>query len=298
MRWPWKSKNNLYTGTHNTYLNWWKKETGDSWLERFSRHHNIQPFTLCSVFGERQEIRKQSPLVFFSCENLQDRFTEYQDHLKGIADLRIGFEHNTDSDYFRFPLWLLYYTDPESHNPGKKFTELMNREWRGPRPISCSLIARHDNRGNGAGLRQLAGETLESVTNVEYAGTFNNNTTRLTQEYDNHTNYYLRDCLFNICLENSNERGYVTEKIWRPLLNGAIPIYWGANMTPEPEVLNPNSFIPFNPEAPLQTANKVNQLLSNDRERQSFVNQRKTQPQAEDWINSKLDELRIRLQEL
>lgn len=284
--------------THNNYVNWWTVEPPDSWIERFCRFRSIQPLNFASVFGQREKVKKKGPVVFFSCENLQDRFTEYDDHLQGIADLRIGFEHRDERDYLRFPLWLLYYTDPESPNPGKKFQSLVNRKWLGPRPIPCSLIARHDDRGNGAGLRKLAGETIQTVTDVEFAGAFNNNTKSLKEDYDNHTNYYLRDCHFNICLENSNARGYVTEKIWRPLLNGAIPIYWGSDMMPEPDVLLPSSFIPFDPSNPQACAKQVSELLSNHNLRDEFVNQQKTTTQAKDWINEKLLELESRLKDL
>jgi hypothetical protein len=284
--------------THNHYVNWWKAENPDSWLERFCRFRSIQPLTFASVFGQRETIKKKGPLVFFSCENLQDRFTEYSDHLEGIADLRLGFEHRHESDYLRLPLWLIYFTEPESKNPGEQFENLLNRKWLGPRPISCSLIARHDDRGNGAGLRRLAGETIQTVTEVQFAGAFNNNTNSLKRKYDNHTNYYLRDCHFNICLENSNGPGYVTEKIWRPMLNGAIPIYWGSDMQPEPEVLASSSFIPFDPNNPQHASNNVAELLRSRKLIEDFVNQPKTTSTCCDWIDHRLNLLERSLKAL
>lgn len=284
--------------THHHYHNWWKQENENAWLEQFSRKRNIPPLHFSSVFGDRNSLIFSGRHVFYSCENVQDRFKDYSDHLKGVADLRIGFDYIEDSDYLRFPLWLMYYTDPDSHSPGKDFVKLMNREWRGPRPIPCSLIARHDDRGNGAGLRAKAGRSLEAITPVQYAGKFNNNSKALKRTYDNHTNYYLRDCQFNICLENSNHPGYVTEKVWRPILNGAIPIYWGSDLMPEPDVLSSQAFIPFNPESPEECAKQVEQLLRNQNHLEQFVNQDRTTTNAAEWIDSKLDELEFRLKSI
>ena len=236
--------------------------------------------------------------MFFSCENVQDRFKEYSDHMKGVADLRIGFDYNEDPDYLRFPLWLMYYTNPESTSPGREFVQLMNREWRGPRPITCSLIARHDDRGNGAGHRATAGRALEAITRVQYAGAFKNNSESLNRDYDNHTNYYLRDCQFNICLENSNHRGYVTEKIWRPILNGAVPIYWGSDLEPETDVLRPSAFIPFDPQHTDKCIKQVEPLMRNLNLWEQFVNQDRTTPGAADWIDNKLEQLETRLKSI
>lgn len=297
MKWHILKRRDKSITTH-TYHNWWKAENENSWLERFSRKRNIPPLNFSSVFGDRQNLKIKEKHVFFSCENLQDRFEPYSDHLKGIAHLRLGFDHIEDHDYLRFPLWLIYFTDPESDSPGRDFVRLMSREWRGPRPINCSLIARHDKRGNGAGLRKLAGETLETITDIQYAGEFKNNTNSLTRLYDNHTDYYLRDCKFNICLENSNHTGYVTEKIWRPILNGAIPIYWGSNSMPEPQVLLQSSFIPFHPKHPNKCASQVKELLQDQLKWEDFVNQRKVTDQAADWIDNKLNELTVKLRSL
>lgn len=41
---------------------------------------------------------------------------------------------------------------------------------------------------------------------------------------------------FYLAFENSRSESYVTEKLWQPLLMGAIPIYWGAP--------NVNDFLP------------------------------------------------------
>lgn len=50
---------------------------------------------------------------------------------------------------------------------------------------------------------------------------------------------------FYLAFENSQLEGYVTEKVWEPLLMGAIPIYWGA-----PDI---NDFLPH-PDAVIRVS--------------------------------------------
>ena len=53
-----------------------------------------------------------------------------------------------------------------------------------------------------------------------------------------HTIEFYSKHIFNISFENSMGRGYTTEKLWLPLISGAIPIYWG----------DPDAAKYFNPE--------------------------------------------------
>ena len=46
---------------------------------------------------------------------------------------------------------------------------------------------------------------------------------------------------FVMAFENSNEDGYITEKIMNVYISGAIPIYWGSSKVKE--IFNPESFI-------------------------------------------------------
>ena len=51
----------------------------------------------------------------------------------------------------------------------------------------------------------------------------------------------LKDYQFTIAFENEKKKGYITEKIFQPLLVNSIPIYWGAPDVKE--YFNPDSFI-------------------------------------------------------
>jgi len=54
---------------------------------------------------------------------------------------------------------------------------------------------------------------------------------------------WLRNYRFNLCPENSNAEGYCTEKLFEAIYSGCVPIYWGANQSPEPDVLNQNAIL-------------------------------------------------------
>jgi len=53
-----------------------------------------------------------------------------------------------------------------------------------------------------------------------------------------------KDYKFGLAMENSNEDGYITEKIMNVYIGGAIPIYWGTSKIKE--IFNPDSFIYIN----------------------------------------------------
>ena len=39
---------------------------------------------------------------------------------------------------------------------------------------------------------------------------------------------YVKDFKFNLAYDNSDNRGWITEKMIHPMVVGTIPIYWGA----------------------------------------------------------------------
>lgn len=57
----------------------------------------------------------------------------------------------------------------------------------------------------------------------------------------------LRQHRFVLAVENSAERGYVTEKLLQAHLAGAVPVYWGGELPPEVAVFNPARIILVDP---------------------------------------------------
>lgn len=228
--------------------------------------------------------------IFFSCENLNDRFTDYADHLLTTWDKGLGFEFRPEENYLRFPLWIMYYVDPNSKNPGKDFEDKMNR----PATLKnnfTTLVASHDERGNGAGYRTLCYNNLKTIGPIFSGGKLLKNTSLLTTQFQDDANAFIGSSQFNIALENSNAKGYCTEKVFRPFLTGTIPIYWGDNQLPEPSVINQDALLFFNPEQPEQLMKQVEELRNDEKKLRDFSNQRRTVPGAADWVNDKLQKL-------
>ena len=112
--------------TRNQYESWWFKhgpKLNNSWLERFCEFHKIPPLQFISCFNKRESIHLSKNLknVFFAPENLNDRFKTFEDFMIGEVDFSMGFEELEHPKYLRFPLWLLYFTAPNTKDPGKEF---------------------------------------------------------------------------------------------------------------------------------------------------------------------------------
>ena len=276
-----------------SFIHWWPQPIEEIWLYQFCKKHSISETVFGSVFGPKTDVNKKFSKkrhVFFSCENLEDRFKEYGNHMLHEWDKGIGFEFRDDKNYMRFPLWLMYYVDPKAQNPGKDFEAKMNKPASQKKDFAA-MVASHDERGNGAGHRTLCFNLLSSVNHVLSAGKLLNNTDALKQDFNDDANAFIGSCRFNIALENSNARGYCTEKVFRAFLSGTIPIYWGDCQQPEPQVINQNALLLFDPENPGQLLNQIEELEQDESKRIEFANQRRTSAGAEDFVNNKLEEL-------
>jgi len=204
----------------------------------------------------------------------------------------MGFEHINAPNYLRFPLWIQYLTDPKSKDPGQELVDALSHDRFIDKSHFATLVASHDHRGNGRGLRAACFHQLQTEGEVLSGGGLLKNTELLQSAFDNDANRFIGSSMFNIALENSNQKGYCTEKIFRPLRMNTIPIYWGDEMNPEPEVLSPDCFIPFDPAQPELMLKEVQKLKANDSLRKAFLKQPKTTPHARDWVNDKVQSLR------
>lgn len=270
------------------------------WLYKFCQTRRIQNVLFGSVFGEKShlipKLMSNRQHVFFSCENLEDRFTEYDDHLLHEWDKGIGFEHRNEANYLRFPLWMMYYVDPESKTPGQGFVASMSKPTEA-KPNFATIVASHDTRGNGAGLRTSCFNSLSQIDKVTSGGQLLNNSNALKTEFNDDANAFIGSARFNIALENSNAKGYCTEKIFRPFLSGTIPIYWGDMMNPEPDIINQEAFILFNPENPDRTVQEVLELEKSPKRLLEFANQNRLVSNAGAWVDNLMDELERFLRE-
>lgn len=77
-------------------------------------------------------------------------------------------------------------------------------------------ISHHDVNG----IRRRIICLLNNISPVTCAGIFMNNSSELCVDYSDNKIEFLKNFKFNICPENSSERGYITEKIFESILGG------------------------------------------------------------------------------
>ena len=141
-------------------------------------------------------------------------------------------------------------------------------------------------------------QSANDICQVLSAGGVYNNTDLLRDAYKNRIDLFLQDCKFNICLENTNSEGYVTEKLFQSFVNGSIPIYWGSNGNPEPEILTGNGILFFNPERPKEIQHVLRELLHSKEALTSFLSKPVFKANAAFVIQNKLDVLKEELTRL
>lgn len=247
-------------------FNFWPlQKPEDLWFQLFIVQRGLLPagksVSIYSVFGDRFKMRFDllRPKIFFTGENKMYR-PNYQDHCLGDVQLSLGFEYIEHPRYLRFPLWYLYFI-----RPWYKLQDI--QEWVNALEVKahqqsfserqfCSMVAGHDP----AQTRGLVYQLITRYGYVASGGRFMNNTTLMWDAYDNDKVRFLEDYMYNIAFENSDCEGYVTEKIFHALLAGSIPIYWGSGNKPEPDILNQDRILFFDPQQPQLLEQKLSEL--------------------------------------
>jgi len=287
-------------------FNFWNlQKPADLWFYQFIQHHfgerlsKKNSIALFSVMGDRRKIRlnRSKVKVFFTGENTTI-WKDYKDHCIHEVDLSMGFEFIHVDNYLRFPLWLLYILDPRSDyqavkNSVHKISRINDERQSYPKRF-CSLVCRHD----GNGIRTEMFNLLSPVGQIDSAGPFLNNTNELRELYNNQKQEYIKNYKFNICPENSNTAGYVTEKLFESISAGCIPLYWG-NENPEPEVLNKNAILFYKgAEHSHELTTHVRELHYNEKLYREFISQETFVPTAAEYIWDRLNMLKEHLNRL
>ncbi len=288
------------------FFNFWEQEITDMWFLRFIQSRRLLDkypkitISFFSILGERFVFNwdKSKIKIFFSGENLQERFLSYSDHAlsNNKIDLSIGFEHLSDPRYIHFPLWLLFIIDPESSD--KKIIETVKElsyPIIGERPYFMSHISSWD----GMGIRNEMCNTLTNIEKVTCAGKFMHNDDSLHIKYKDNKIAYLKNFKFNICPENTNTKEYVTEKLFHSIQAGCIPIYWGADNKPEPEILNKDAILFWEKgsknEQLIETIIELNQ---SQKKMKDFMMQPRLTEEAPEKILTMINELEIKLKQI
>ena len=176
-----------------------------------------------------------------------------------------GRHTDFDKKIINFPLFI-YYIYSNHYLP----YFIKNEEIRDvPKKNICAIIS----NGN-SNERNYFLDKLEKKINIDYAGRFRNNITRIEGSYNSNElfNFYSQ-YKFVICIENTKQETYITEKIVNGFLAKTIPIYWGSDSITD--YFNEERFINisnFNEDTIYNALNKIELLINNDDEYLKIVN--------------------------
>jgi len=251
---------------------------------------------ICSVGGYRGIVQHiKGPKVFIPVENLHDDCMNYADHLmfENQVDLALGFDYFVEPNYMRFPLWPLYMFAPDATDEQiiKRCAKLRFPDVSGKTKFA-SLVARFDWHGT----RSQIHDAIAHIDKVYCPSGVLHNDDALASEFKDDKAAYLKQFYFNICPENSDSYGYVTEKVFEAISSGCIPIYWGSLNNPEPGILNKDAIILWNMNGDnAQNVKKIEELYSHPAMLKEFIEQPRLLPTADEYILDMIHELEAKL---
>ena len=254
---------------------------------------------ICSVGGYRGIVQHiEGPKVFYPVENLHDDCMNYADHLmfENQVDLALGFDYFVEPNYMRFPLWPLYMFAPNASDEQiiRRCAELRFPDVTNKKKFA-SLVARYDWHGT----RSQIHDVIKHIDKVYCPSGVLHNDDALATEYQDDKAAYLKQFYFNICPENSDSYGYVTEKIFEAISAGCIPIYWGSMNDPEPGILNKEAIILWNMNGDnTENVKKIEELYSHPAMLKEFMEQPRLLPTSDEYILDMIHELESRLRKV
>jgi alpha(1,3/1,4) fucosyltransferase len=289
------------------YFNFWSLPNSDScWFTQFIKSRNLtssgKKINFFSVVGNPVfSYLISSPKIFFTGENIDSPnspshlFKKY--HLK-YHDISLGFSYLQDEKYLRFPLWILYMIPANANLEDiKKLIDTYNspqHRLNHNRQNFCANISRADHNG----IREKIINLLDPIETVKCAGSFLKNTNDLQENFDDNKIEFLKTFRFNICPENSNSKGYVTEKAFEAIMSGTIPIYWGSDNNPDPKIINQDAILFFDPENPQMLFDKVNLLWKDKDAYEEFCQIKPFTDNAAEEIWKTLCDLEIKMKSI
>ena len=253
-----------------------------------------------SSYREDFYIERAPIKVFLTRENTHVQGSawqrwEYCYSKKKAPTLSLGFDYIEQPNHLRFPFWLERVFGPmASKQDIADFVKVHNVVDTTTRPKSCAFICKYDYFGD----RAVMADMIAQIMPVNYPSDFRHNDDDMRGKFGDDKIAYLRQFKFNLCPENSNNKGYVTEKIFEAIQADCIPIYWGNEGYPEPDILNPKAIVYLDKDNPEQGLALLRQLYADPKAYEEFVSQPRFLPGAEEKIYAFYERLEKRLKEI
>lgn len=181
--------------------------------------------------------------VFYTMENLTYRVSEmrkdFDTYALDYVDLSMGYDLVKDEKYLRLPFWAISHfspevTEEEIENTIDKWNSVNYNKTQ-----NVVNISSHDNWD----IRKKIADDIEKIVEITYGGKWRNNTNELWTKYNNNKEKFMNTFKFNLCAENLDDTGYVTEKIFDAIKSDCIPLYIGGGDYLEPKILNQNAIL-------------------------------------------------------
>lgn len=293
----------LYSDENINYYEW-HNYNNNNWFTKFVQYNfpNVEyKLNFYGVLGKGKAVKRVTDggKIFFSGENLDKRFTKWNwifgDYCIKDVDLAMGFADLKNEKYMRLPLWITYVFSPTSTatDISEKISRINNVRFN--KKMDSVLLAGHDKHGT----RKMIYDGLKNIFDIKCAGKWNNNTDELWTKYNNNKIEYIKNFKFNICPENINTPNYVTEKLFEAFLADCIPIYYGADNNPEPNIINDNAVLFWKKNNDNKENKKlILELLGNDKLYREFISQPKFKTNADDVIINIFDELKCKIEKI
>ena len=214
---------------------------------------------------------------------------------KCAPTLSLGFDYTEHPKHLRFPYWLEAIFGVMATR--ESITELVrahNYSDSTNRGKECAFICKKDYFGD----RAIMADMVAQIMPISYPSDFRHNDDEMRGKYGDDKIAYLRQFKFNLCPENSNNRGYVTEKIFEAIKAGCVPIYWGNEGYPEPDILNPKAIVYLDRDNPEEGLSLLRKLYESSEEYAKFAAQPRFLPGAESVIYAYYERLENKLREI
>lgn len=295
----------LNQGRQVQFYNFWQQPLDEMYWSRWFKARpellgnkpNLK-VGMFSVFGDRNVINHTDcdVNIFYSAENLKNEsYWKYADAFlnEPRIDLSIGFEYFEHERYCRFPNWMDVFFVVQSDIPRVcsqlRYPDISNKT------RFAALVSSHDRNG----LRTNIMDELEGIGRVSCPGKYRHNDDSLQNQFGDDKMAYLNQFQFNICPENSDAMGYVTEKVFQSIASGCIPIYWGSCNRPELDVLNQDAIIFWNHDGDNTASIKlIEELVRSPKLMKEFLCQPRLLPSAEEYISDAMSKIELRIEKL
>lgn len=186
--------------------------------DKFHKHTNLQA-TWLEEYCEREHEKYHDCVKLLWKRGIKESGVDDFDYdtIDQCFDYAVGYPYLKNNKYFYFNIDIT----KQCYDNFRKMDEEIPTHF-------CSYIYMNENWGDGAKLRKKLYKKLSDYKKVD-----------CIWNYEEGQKKYK----FTIVFENHSKPGYASKILWKAILSGSIPIYWGAPDISEKIGLNQNAFI-------------------------------------------------------